>query len=439
MLKEERHNTIVEMCRARGTVTVREIADILGVSDMTVRRDLMELSDEGRIVRFRGGAKTAENAFGRSLICEPSHLERQLLHIEEKTHIAEIAATQVSEGDTIFLGSSTTVELAAQNLPAVPLRIVTNSLPIFNLFADGDIREVTLIGGTYRYHSGTFMGPLAESALESLGFDKAFIGVNGIQDGSLYTSYFDAGRLYQIAFEGGRALRPRRLEQDGHARLLLLLRPAPRGHRRHRPGGGARAARVPAGELPRAAVALAAAARPVPTFLLFSFQNVRSCSKFDVSVCSYRTFSREGTASMRIVIGSDAEGMSLKETIKAYLIELGHEVVDKSEEPAADFVDSTLAVAHDLLENPDSLGFAFDLYGDGSYMAACKVKGMVACECSDERSAFMTRQHNNARLITMGSAVVGDAIARGIVREFLSEPYAGGRHQIRVDMLNKMA
>lgn len=142
---------------------------------------------------------------------------------------------------------------------------------------------------------------------------------------------------------------------------------------------------------------------------------------------------------MRIVIGSDAEGMPLKETVKAYLVKLGHEVVDKTVEPAADLVDSTLAVAHDLLENPDSLGFAFDLYGDGSYMAACKVKGMVACECSDERSAFMTRQHNNARLITMGSAVVGDAIARGIVREFLSEPYAGGRHQIRVDMLNKMA
>ena len=204
MLKTERHDTIVEMCRARGTVTVREIAEILGVSDMTVRRDLTELSEEGRLVRFRGGAKTTDSTLGRPLICEPSHLERQLLHIDEKTHIAELAASRVQEGDTIFLGSSTTVELVAQNLPNVPLRVVTNSLPIFNLFADGDKREIILIGGAYRHHSGTFMGALAESALSSLGFDKAFIGVNGIRDGSLYTSYFDAGRLYQIALERAR-------------------------------------------------------------------------------------------------------------------------------------------------------------------------------------------------------------------------------------------
>lgn len=51
----------------------------------------------------------------------------------------------------------------------------------------------------------------------------------------------------------------------------------------------------------------------------------------------------------------------------------------------------------------------------------------------------MTRQHNNARMIVMGSGIVGPDLARGIVDEFLSEPYAGGRHQVRVDMLNKMA
>lgn len=108
---------------------------------------------------------------------------------------------------------------------------------------------------------------------------------------------------------------------------------------------------------------------------------------------------------MRIVIGSDNEGMELKEVVKAYLLELGHEVVDLSEEPAADFVDSAVAVGLDLLAHPESLGFAFDRYGAGSYMAACKMKGLVACECSDERSAFMTRQHNNARLICLGAGV----------------------------------
>lgn len=203
MLKAERHDTIVEMCRLRGTVTVREIADILGVSDMTIRRDLLELSEEGRIVRFRGGARTLDDRTGPSPVREASHLERQLLHIEEKSRIAERAAALVKEGDTVFLGSSTTVELAAQALPMVPLRIVTNSLPIFNLFADGDLREIILVGGTYRHEHGTFMGPLAEHALGTLGFDKAFIGVNGISDGSLFTESPDSGRVYQVAF--GRA------------------------------------------------------------------------------------------------------------------------------------------------------------------------------------------------------------------------------------------
>lgn len=142
---------------------------------------------------------------------------------------------------------------------------------------------------------------------------------------------------------------------------------------------------------------------------------------------------------MRVVIGSDAEGMPLKETIKQVLVEDGHEVVDLSEAAAADFVDSAVAVAHDLLGHEGSLGFAFDAYGVGSYMAATRVKGMVAANISDERSAYMTREHNNARMVCMGSEVVGDEVAKRIAREFLSADYAAGRHQIRVDMLNKMA
>ena len=89
---------------------------------------------------------------------------------------------------------------------------------------------------------------------------------------------------------------------------------------------------------------------------------------------------------MRVVIASDADGMSMKESIKEMLIADGHEVVDYSETPAADFVDSATAVAKDLLEHKDSQGFAFDKYGVGSYMAAVKIKGMVVANISDERS-----------------------------------------------------
>lgn len=142
---------------------------------------------------------------------------------------------------------------------------------------------------------------------------------------------------------------------------------------------------------------------------------------------------------MRVVLASDTAGMPLKRLIAQTLREDGHEVVDLSETPADDFIDAATEAAHDLLEHEGSLGFAFDAYGVGSYMAATRVKGMVAANISDERSAYMTREHNNARLVCLGSQVVGAEVAKRIAREFLRADYAAGRHQVRVDMLNKMA
>ena len=142
---------------------------------------------------------------------------------------------------------------------------------------------------------------------------------------------------------------------------------------------------------------------------------------------------------MRVVIGSDKEGMELKNMIKCYLLENNFEVIDKSEEASEDFVESTVAIAKDILENKGSLGIAFDGYGAGSFMVATKIKGIIAAEVSDERSAYMTREHNNSSIITIGSKIVGSELALNIVKEFLEASYDGGRHQIRVDMLNKMA
>ena len=104
---------------------------------------------------------------------------------------------------------------------------------------------------------------------------------------------------------------------------------------------------------------------------------------------------------MSIVIGADAAGLRLKDLVKEFLVKENFDVVDVTAE-GQDFVDVTLA------------------------------------EVSDERSAYMTRGHNNSRMITMGAEIVGDELAKNIAKGFVNGKYDGGRHQIRVDMLNKM-
>ena len=140
---------------------------------------------------------------------------------------------------------------------------------------------------------------------------------------------------------------------------------------------------------------------------------------------------------MSVIIGADAAGIRLKEVVKEYLEAEGFQVVDVTEE-GQDFVDVTLAVAKEVKQAEDNLGIVIDAYGAGPFMVATKIKGLVAAEVSDERSAYMTRGHNNSRMITMGAQVVGDQLAKNIAKGFVNGKYDGGRHQIRVDMLNKM-
>ena len=140
---------------------------------------------------------------------------------------------------------------------------------------------------------------------------------------------------------------------------------------------------------------------------------------------------------MSVIIGADAAGIRLKEVVKEYLEAEGFQVVDVTEE-GQDFVDVTLAIAKEVKQAEDNLGIVIDAYGAGPFMVATKIKGMVAAEVSDERSAYMTRGHNNSRMITMGAQIVGDQLAKNIAKGFVNGKYDGGRHQIRVDMLNKM-
>ncbi|EGD29061.1 galactose-6-phosphate isomerase LacA subunit [Streptococcus sanguinis SK72] len=140
---------------------------------------------------------------------------------------------------------------------------------------------------------------------------------------------------------------------------------------------------------------------------------------------------------MAIIIGADAAGSKLKDVVKDFLVGENFEVVDVTKE-GQDFVDVTLAVAAEVNKQEENLGIVIDAYGAGPFMVATKIKGMVAAEVSDERSAYMTRGHNNSRMITMGAEIVGEVLAKNIAKGFVNGKYDGGRHQIRVDMLNKM-
>ena len=141
---------------------------------------------------------------------------------------------------------------------------------------------------------------------------------------------------------------------------------------------------------------------------------------------------------MKILLGSDKDGLELKNKMKTFLEEKELNVIDKTPDGANDFVDSTVLVANEIKENSDSIGILFDSHGAGSFMAATKIKGIVAAEVSDEHSAKMTRDHNNSSIITIGSKIVGEGLAENIIMAFVNSKYSGGRHQIRVDMLNKM-
>ncbi|MFM1525310.1 MULTISPECIES: galactose-6-phosphate isomerase subunit LacA [Helcococcus] len=140
---------------------------------------------------------------------------------------------------------------------------------------------------------------------------------------------------------------------------------------------------------------------------------------------------------MRVIVGSIQSSKVLKNKILDFIKAEKKEVIDLSREDD-DFVSLTLDIVKEIRKNPDDLAIIIDEYGVGSFIVATKVKGIIAANVSEERSAYMTRSHNNARVLTLGSLIVGEKLAINIVNSFIYGKYDAGRHQIRVDMLNKM-
>lgn len=189
MLKDQRLETIQKLITTHGIIGVADLTTKLGVTEMTIRRDLKKLEEEGLIQRIHGGAKLPEELPKKEL----SHIEKQEINITEKMYIAKIIASLIESDDTIFLGPGTTIELVYDYLQVIPMRVITNSIHVFNKFNQSNMYDLILIGGSYRERTGAFVGSIANQALSDLRVRKAFIGVNGVSRNTAFTSNEEEG------------------------------------------------------------------------------------------------------------------------------------------------------------------------------------------------------------------------------------------------------
>lgn len=200
MLKRERLQYIRQMVNQKGIVTAAEIMRDLNVSDMTVRRDLDELEKSGKLIRIHGGAQS----LGYNLDCELSLQEKSAVNMAEKQEIAREAAKLIKENDTVFLGPGTTIEQLAKEIAGRNVHVVTNSLPVFDIIRQYDPKRVLLIGGTFRNHTGVFVGPLCTDTLSRLRFSATFISCNALAEDQITTSSIEEGQTQEIALNNAR-------------------------------------------------------------------------------------------------------------------------------------------------------------------------------------------------------------------------------------------
>jgi DeoR/GlpR family transcriptional regulator of sugar metabolism len=180
---EERRNQLLEMVRSRGFASLPELADELKVSESTIRRDLDYLEDVGSAKRTHGGV-----FYTGAAPKLPPFDERQPAQWDKKKLIAQEAANLVEDGDAVLLdGGSTTYEVA-RLLVGRRLQIVTNSLPVANLFASSATSDLVIVGGYVYPRTGVALGPYANAMLERLNVRRTILSVSGVNERGFFNS-----------------------------------------------------------------------------------------------------------------------------------------------------------------------------------------------------------------------------------------------------------
>jgi DeoR/GlpR family transcriptional regulator of sugar metabolism len=186
VLARQRHAYILERLRADGAVRVADLVHDLGVSDMTVRRDLEVLHEQRLLEKVHGGATSV----APSALFEPGFRAKAQLQQDAKESIAEVAAGLVSPGQAIAISAGTTTYSVARRLVDVPSQtVVTNSVPVADvLYHGGRSDQTVILTGGVRTPSDALAGPFAVAALRTVNVDLVILGVHGMDPRAGFTT-----------------------------------------------------------------------------------------------------------------------------------------------------------------------------------------------------------------------------------------------------------
>jgi DeoR/GlpR family transcriptional regulator of sugar metabolism len=185
VLAQQRQASILDRVRREGGARVADLVRVLGVSDMTIRRDIEALAERGLVAKVHGGAIAVEGTAE-----EPGYAAKAEQQRSEKAAIAEAAAILVKAGSAVGISAGTTTAMLAWELAGVPeLTVVTNSIPVADVFyhQGRSDQTVVLTGGT-RTPSDALVGPVAQEAASRINLDMLFLGVHGMSSRSGFTT-----------------------------------------------------------------------------------------------------------------------------------------------------------------------------------------------------------------------------------------------------------
>ena len=205
MQTRQRRSRLIDFVRVRGFASLDDLVRELGVSESTIRRDLDALEEQGSARRTHGGVLYAG---GHARL--PEFDERQPSHWAAKRAIAAAAAERIDDGETVLLDGGTTTYEVARLLVGRSIQVVTNSLPVANLFASESRADLVLLGGYVSPRTGVCLGPYANELLGRLHVTTTVLSAAGITAEGLYNAHLllaeteqamlrAAGRVFVVA------------------------------------------------------------------------------------------------------------------------------------------------------------------------------------------------------------------------------------------------